>query len=71
MVEKKCLEREITELRSQLREQRRHDFIVGNSAAMNEVSRFIDKVAVVDCNVLLYRRKRNGQRVGGKMYSQQ
>jgi DNA-binding NtrC family response regulator len=54
VVEKKCLAREITELRSQLREQRRHDFIVGNSLAMNEVGRFIDKVAAVDCNVLLY-----------------
>ncbi|HTY25454.1 MAG TPA: sigma-54 dependent transcriptional regulator [Desulfomonilaceae bacterium] len=54
VVEKKDFQREITQLRSQLEEQHRQDFLVGNSAAMNEVRRFIDKVAKVDCNVLLY-----------------
>jgi DNA-binding NtrC family response regulator len=53
VAEKKRLQREITELRGQLREHRETP-LVGNSAAMTMVQGFIKKVGAVDCIVLLH-----------------
>lgn len=53
VAEKKYLQREMECLRRQLQDRQGERFLVGNSPAINEVHRFIDKVASVDCNVLL------------------
>ena len=53
VAEKKYLQREMECLRRQLEDRQGQQFLVGNSLAINDVSRFIDKVASVDCNILL------------------
>ncbi len=53
VVEKKSLQQEIRELRIQLREKREIPIIFGNSEAMSRVMRFVEKVAPVDCNILI------------------
>lgn len=54
VAEKKLLQREMDDLRRQLHQQKaENSLLVGNSLAMNEVHRFIDKVAPVDCTILL------------------
>lgn len=54
VVEIKSLQQEIKELKNQLKDSREHPLIFGNSEAMNRVMRFIEKVAPVDCNVLIH-----------------
>lgn len=53
VAEKKYLQREMESLRRQLQEQKGESLLVGNSPAMSAVHRFIDKVAPVECNILL------------------
>ena len=53
VVEKKRLQREVKELRNQLKDKQDRPLIFGNSPAMNQVSQFIQKVAPVDCNILI------------------
>ncbi len=53
VAEKKYLQREMECLRRQLQDRQGDRYLVGNSPAMNDVHRFIDKVASVDCNILL------------------
>jgi len=53
VVEKRSLQQEVKDLRRQLRDQQDRPLLFGSSAAMNQVSLFIQKVAPVDCNILL------------------
>ena len=53
VVEKSLLKREVLDLRKQLKDQQDRPLLFGSSDAMNHVSRFIRKVAPVDCNILL------------------
>ncbi|MFH1114853.1 MAG: sigma-54 dependent transcriptional regulator [Pseudomonadota bacterium] len=53
VAEKQQLRREMNSLRRRLHEQEGESFLMGNSPAINEVRRFIDKVAAVNCNILL------------------
>lgn len=65
VAEKKRLQREITELRGQLREHQESP-LVGNSGAMAAIIRFIDKVAPVDCNILLQGESGTGKELVAK-----
>lgn len=53
VAEKKYLQREMDSLRRQLQHHKGESYLVGNSLAMNEVHRFIEKVATVECTILL------------------
>lgn len=53
VAEKKYLQREMESLQQQLQDRQGERFLIGKSPVMNEVHRFIDKVASVDCNILL------------------
>lgn len=53
VVEKKLLQQEILNLRRQLEDKQHGPPLIASSPAMNQVTRFIQKVAPVDCNVLL------------------
>ncbi len=53
IVEKKALQREVAELRNQLREEKERPLILEGSPAMAGVARFIEKVASVRCNILI------------------
>lgn len=66
VVEKKRLEREVIQLRSQLKGQQRQNFLVWRSPSMNEVCRFIDKVSKVNCNVLLLGESGTGKELVAK-----
>ncbi len=65
VAEKKCMQREITELRGKLREHQEIP-LVGSSAAMAIILRFIDKVAPVDCNILLQGESGTGKELVAK-----
>jgi DNA-binding NtrC family response regulator len=51
--EKRSLQLEVKALKSRLIKETERPFIAGPSAAMRHVERFIQKVAQVDCNVLI------------------
>jgi DNA-binding NtrC family response regulator len=53
VAEKRCLQREVAMLRLQLQSGQDRPLLFGSSSSMNEVSRFIRKVAPVDCNILI------------------
>lgn len=53
VVEKKLLQQEVLDLRRQLKDKEDRPLLLGSSAAMSHVNRFIHKVAPVDCNILL------------------
>ena len=53
IIEKKLLQQEVLRLRRQLEDNRHGPLLIGSSAAMNQVTRFIEKVAPVNCNILL------------------
>ncbi|MGB6063932.1 MAG: sigma-54 dependent transcriptional regulator [Desulfomonilaceae bacterium] len=65
VAEKKCLQREVKELRGQLRDHQESP-LVGNSEAMATILRFIDKVAPVDCNILLQGESGTGKELVAK-----
>ncbi|MCG6878230.1 MAG: sigma-54 dependent transcriptional regulator [Deltaproteobacteria bacterium] len=66
VVEIRSLQQEIKELRSQLKDSREPPFIFGNSEAMNRVMRFIEKVAPVDCNILIQGESGTGKGLAAK-----
>jgi len=66
VVEINSLRQEIKELRSQLKGSREHPFVFGNSEAMNRVMRFIEKVAPVDCNILIHGESGTGKGLAAK-----
>ena len=66
VVEKKSLQREVTELRNQLKGKRDRPLLFGSSAAMNQVSQFIQKVAPVDCNILIFGESGTGKELVAK-----
>jgi len=53
VVEIKSLKQEIRELKNQLKEKQDTPMVFGNSEAMNRVMRFVEKVAPIDCNILI------------------
>lgn len=53
VAEKRCLQREVAMLRLQLQSGQDRPLLFGSSSSMNEVNRFIRKVAPVDCNILI------------------
>jgi len=53
VVEIKSLRQEIRELKNQLKEEQETPMVFGNSEAMNRVMRFVEKVAPIDCNILI------------------
>jgi DNA-binding NtrC family response regulator len=53
VAEKRYLQREVAMLRLQLQSEQDRPLLFGSSSSMNEVSRFIGKVAPVDCNILI------------------
>jgi len=53
VVEIKSLQQEIKELKNQLKDSREQPLVFGNSQIMNRVMRFIEKVAPIDCNILI------------------
>ncbi len=61
VAEKKSLQKEVALLRGRLKNHEEMGMLIGNSPAMNILSRFIQKVAPVDCTVLL-----NGESGTGK-----
>ncbi len=65
VAEKKSLQREIAQLRGKLRDQDPL-LMIGRSPAMNRVSRFVQKVAPVDCTVLLYGESGTGKELVAK-----
>ncbi len=66
VVEKRLLQREVLDLRKKLKEQQDPPFLLGSSAAMYQVSRFIQKVAPVDCNILLYGESGTGKELAAR-----
>jgi DNA-binding NtrC family response regulator len=66
VVEIRSLQQEIKELRSQLKGNRENPLVFGNSEAMNRVMRFIEKVAPVDCNILIQGESGTGKGLAAK-----
>ncbi len=66
VAEKKQLQREVEELKGLLRDQSGGPFLVGSSPVMNEVYRFIEKVAPVGCNILLMGESGTGKELVAK-----
>ncbi len=66
VVEIKSLQQEIKELKNQLKDSREQPLVFGNSLAMNQVMRFIEKVAPVDCNVLIQGESGTGKGLAAK-----
>lgn len=53
VVKIKSLQHEVRELKSQLKESIEKPIVIGNSQAMNQVMRLIEKVSPVDSNILI------------------
>jgi DNA-binding NtrC family response regulator len=66
VVEIRSLQQEIKELKNQLKDSREQPLIFGNSEAMNRVMRFIEKVAPVDCNILIHGESGTGKGLAAK-----
>lgn len=66
VVEIRSLQQEIKELRIQLKGRREQPLVFGNSEAMNRVMRFIEKVAPVDCNILIHGESGTGKGLAAK-----
>jgi DNA-binding NtrC family response regulator len=66
VVEKKSLQREVTRLRLQLRSEGNRPLLFGSSSSMNQVSRFIRKVAPVVCNILICAESGTGKELVAK-----
>ena len=66
VVEIRSLQQEIKDLRNQLKDSREHPFVFGNSEAMNQVMRFVEKVAPVDCNILIHGESGTGKGLAAK-----
>jgi DNA-binding NtrC family response regulator len=66
VAEKKHLKREMSSLRRRLQDREGQTFLIGNSQAINEVRRFIDKVAAVNCNILLVGESGAGKNLAAK-----
>ena len=66
VVEIRSLQQEIKDLRNQLKDSREHPFVFGNSEAMNRVMRFVEKVAPVDCNILIHGESGTGKGLAAK-----
>ena len=66
VVEIRSLQQELKELRIQLKDSREQPLVFGNSEAMNRVMRFIEKVAPVDCNILIHGESGTGKGLAAK-----
>ena len=66
VVEIRSLQQEIKELKTQLKGSREQPLVFGNSEAMNRVMRFIEKVAPVDCNILIQGESGTGKGLAAK-----
>ena len=66
VVEIRSLQQEIKELKNQLKDSREQPLVFGNSEAMNRVMRFIEKVAPVDCNILITGESGTGKGLAAK-----
>ena len=66
VVEIRSLQQEIKELKNQLKDSREPAMVFGNSEAMNRVMRFIEKVAPVDCNILIHGESGTGKGLAAK-----
>lgn len=64
--EKKTLQEEIEDLRNQLKDSRERSFVFGSSVAMNRVMNAIEKIAPVDCNLLIYGESGTGKELAAK-----
>ncbi len=66
VVEIRSLQQEIKALKNQLKDTREQPLVFGNSEAMNRVMRFIEKVAPVDCNILIQGESGTGKGLAAK-----
>jgi len=66
VVEIRSLQQEIKALKNQLKDSREQPLVFGNSEAMNRVMRFIEKVAPVDCNILIQGESGTGKGLAAK-----
>lgn len=64
--EKKTLQEEIEDLRNQLKDSRERSFVFGSSVAMNRVMNAIEKIAPIDCNLLIYGESGTGKELAAK-----
>ncbi len=64
--EKKSLKDEIKVLRSQLEEREEKSFVLGTSMAMNRIINAIEKIAPVDCNLLIHGESGTGKELAAK-----
>ncbi len=66
VVEIKSLQQEIKELRNQLKKRHEQPLVFGNSEAMSRVFRTIEKVAPVDCNILIQGESGTGKELAAR-----